>query len=433
MVVLTVGSTLDLDVLYGLSHYLQPGYDKKRIHYGTAFLDGIKAKNYNSGMVTIAITGVETSGVKGIEQGQLSERHEYIDDFSFPTWNENGRLINMKLYSPEAEDLELINQLPHLQSLKIEGPALEDTLDLNLLADDLPLKAISTMWIKVKNTHQLCQFKGLEIVKLAASKVEGHLDTESCSKTIVVLNFSSTRFDNISVSSLPGLELMSLNESEILGEFELDGSSLANLKSLHMNEVEISSDLSRVELPSSLMQIYLRRTTDRDLTRLELPENLQYVDLRDAQLGDYTFLESAKNLTALNLWGSDFDQWSMLSQFTKLEHLNLNLTSLTTDDLAYLSEFNHLKTLSLGGTRVTNLEALADLQVLWKLNLYRSELRDLETVPSFQNLSSLILPLEEYHRNTAELPGHIQRMLQEAVSMGECREGQTCPEPPWAE
>jgi len=423
----------DLEVLYGLSHYQKPGYGKERIHYGTAFLVGYKPKNYTRGKVSIPIPGVETEGVKGIKQEQLSERHEWIDDFSFPAWNENGRLINMKLYSPTGEDLELINQLPHLQSLRIEGPVQEEMLDIGLISTDLPLNAISTMWTKIKGTNQICQLKSLEVVKIAASKVEGYLDTASCSKAIVVLNFASTSFDGLSVSDLPELEMLSLNESEVRGGFVLDGSSLNNLVSLHWDEVEVPSDISRVTLPDSLVQLYLRRTTDSDLSRLKLPENIQYVDLQDAQLGDYSFLEEARNLTALNLEGSDFTQWSMLEQFSKLEHLKVGMTNFSDADLEYISKLKNLQSLDLGLTNITSAESLKDLTALSFLSLPQTKITDLEEIPFIPNLSYLGLPRIENYENRSNWPDAVRRMMETSGSGLECNGLKPCERPPWFE
>ncbi|AJQ97938.1 leucine-rich repeat domain-containing protein [Gynuella sunshinyii] len=421
---------VDLEVLYGLS--INHGESKKSVHYATAFLQSYQPYELERGLITVNDPGVLLTDVTVTNRNQTSQRHRRMKLFSFPTWDQNGHLINVKNYPVTPNDLALISRLKEVRSIHLEGYAEADHLDLNLLSADLPLWTATFYRTKLSHPQRLCDYQALQYLEINAARVMGDIELKGCVKQMVDLVMASADIDALTIQDLPELVYLYLGDSRFK-QLHIDGSSLPKLQSLTLSGADIPSDVDSIQLPEGLLQLYLENVTDDDISKLKLPKSLQYLNLRGAKLQDYGFIAGAVNLTALVLDDSTFTQWPLLGGLTKLRHLRIGGTSITNDDLKVIAKLTQLMSLNLARTPLTTAKPLSTLINLNDLNLYQSKIRDLNEIPFIQNISALGLPDDSHYEHPESYPQHIKDMLKTEGYEGSlaCNHLKPCETPPW--
>ncbi|WP_428240143.1 leucine-rich repeat domain-containing protein, partial [Gynuella sp.] len=352
---------------------------------------------------------------------------------TFPTWNKDGHLINIDIESVTPNDLSLISRLQELHSIRLEGYAETDHLDLNLLSADLPLWTATFYRTKLTHPQRLCDYQALQYLEISAARVIGDIELKGCVKQMVDLVMNTVDIDTLTIQDLPELVYLYLGDSRFK-QLNIDGSSLPKLQSLTLSGANIPADVNRIQLPEGLLQLYLENVTDDDISKLKLPKSLQYLNLRGAKLKDYGFIARAINLTALVLEDSDFKQWPLLKQFSQLRHLKAGGTPLTDADLPVISQLTKLQTLSLGNTPITSVKVLADLQTLNYLNVGWTEIDDLSEIPYISEISYLGLPKAEFYDHPELYPESIKKMFASTKHGGGadfCNHLKPCEQPPW--
>ncbi|WP_428241131.1 leucine-rich repeat domain-containing protein, partial [Gynuella sp.] len=351
---------------------------------------------------------------------------------TFPTWNKDGHLINIDIESVTPNDLSLISRLQELHSIRLEGYAETDHLDLDLLSADLPLWTATFYRTKLTHPQRLCDYQALQYLEINAARVIGDIELKGCVKQMVDLVMNTADIDTLTIQDLPELVYLYLGDSRFK-QLNIDGSSLPKLQSLTLSGADIPADVNRIQLPEGLLQLYLENVTDEDFSKLKLPKSLQYLNLRKAKLKDYGFIAGAINLTALVLDDSTFTQWPLLGGLTKLRHLRIGGTSIKNDDLKIIAQLTQLMSLNLARTPLTTAKPLSTLINLNDLNLYQSKIRDLNEIPFIPNISALGLPDDSHYEHPELYPQHIQNMLKTEGYEGSlaCNHLKPCEQPPW--
>lgn len=417
----------DLELLNSTSYYSkQP---KEYIYRNSAILEEYEPKYNVDGLESWLYPGVVVNYRDRISSDTWTTGKLIVPGSVSPTWTQDGKIYYENFMEVTKADVELINQLDSLAILEIMN-TVERPFDINWFSPELPLKAFHIHAPEIVNPSSVCQYPNLQFIRYISSGLKGEFNTSGCSAELETLFVTHSDVENLTVTQLPALSTLNLFGSDI-EKFQLEGESLPNLKSILLGEAELPSDLSEVHLPEGLVQVLMPRVTDNDLAQLQLPENLQYLRLPEAQLDDYSFITRAKHLKHLQLAGSNFNQWALLSELTELEHLGLAGTDVDDDVLPILAGLTQLQSLDLGATRITTAEPLKALQSLNSLNLYDTDIRDLNTIPFIEHIGYLGLPTVEAYQSP-RLPEHIQTMLETVQLDGyHCTGHKPCSLPAW--
>ena len=417
----------DVELLLSTSYY--SGTSKNYVYQRSAIFEEFRPIYEKIGLVPWMYPGFIVKTREKYDSDQWISRHEIVPGIIDPAWSSRGQLVYDNFFEVSKDDIDLINQFEHMSVLDISGST-EWPLDVEWFSTDLPLKAFHLRAPSVRNSSALCRYPDLRFARYISSGIRGAFDTSRCSDQLETLFVVSSNVEALKIRGLPSLATLNLAGTEV-EQLHIDGNSLPNLKSLMLENVDWPSDLSGVQLPEGLVQILMEKVKDNDLSQLQLPENLQYLRLALAELDDYSFITQAKHLKHLQLVDSNFDQWELLAELPELEHLGLSGTTLTDEDLSVLLGLKNLQTLNLGGTRITTAKPLEALQTLNFLNLYNSDIEDLNEIPVIEGISYLGLPTVEAYKSSS-LPEEVRATLEHVHLQGfQCNGLKPCSLPAW--
>jgi len=275
----------------------------------------------------------------------------------------------------------------------------------------------------------ICKFKALEIVMISRAKLLDPADFTDCLPKLRYLSISIANGEEVVIKNLPALEYLQLAYSN-WGAVTIDGTTLPNIKSIDIGDLELKNGFGDIKLPGHLTQLYLRESESDATSQLKLPESLEYLDLKEAQLSDYSFITQAKNLRYLNLEASNFTQWALLEEFKHLEALNLNLSLVDNAALKEIAKLTTLDYLSFADTQVTDARPLAALKNLSYFNAGYAPITP-EHFPMIETNGYVGFPSEEYYESQID-PEHIAKMKENMFEGSKgCYEAKVCTSPPW--
>lgn len=396
----------ELALVRSYSYYQKNLDDEEWFLDRQAFVLEEKAVDLTVGLVNYSVLGhvVRTS---------YSENKHYRLDIGGTKWSPDGTVVNLSLHQFVESDKALLPRHQSMESLSIFG-GLEKNADLDLesLLVYPQLKSLHLGYGRLFNIQSVCALENLEWLTAPVSYPQGPIRfSEDCAAPIKMLGFGTARLDDLEVAHLPHLKELYL-DSATIRKLAIDGPSLPELEYINLEGADLPEDLSRVELPENLVQLYLQEASDESITQLDLPENLKYLNLTGSQLSDYSFITTAKNLESLVLGGSTFSQFELLEKLPEMKHLSLYDLKLSDKDLEYIAELEQLEYIDMPGAPVTTLMPLEGLHNLHFLLIHDTQVTDYNKIPYFPNLISLGLPNpDDEYGPVGNLPQHIQEML----------------------
>jgi len=361
---------------------------------------------------------------------ELTIKEVQLDPGSSLGFDKDGYVASLRIDDFTEADLTQINRLKHLQSIYIYGSDsyLVDDLDVSLLDKNLNLVSFLYGATQAKNVSALCNFEALEMIKIHRAKVLGIADFTDCLPKLKYLSIATANGEGVVIKDMPALEYLRVSDSN-WDYVRIDGSTLPNIKSMTLGDLNIKNGFGDIKLPKHLTQLYLRESENDATSQLKLPEGLEYLDLEKAQLSDYSFITQAKNLRYLSLGYSNFTQWELLKEFKNLEALDLNRSLLDNAALHHIAELENLSYLSFSDTQVTDARPLAKLKKLTVFNAAFTNIA-LDKFPLIESKGYIGFP-DDDHYHSPPYPEHIKQMKENSMELMACFKAEVCLEPPW--
>lgn len=374
---------------------------------------------------------------------------DFLDGFGIQTisyYFTNLTALNITYQDIAHDEIELLLEIPHLNSLNISGCAnignnvmmtLKDMTELkNLDIGNLPyidnngLQLLSNL----TNLTNLNLYGNRQITDINFVRFLTNLESLGLEKTEVidisplyfltklkslVLNTFGNKTDLSPIYNLTNLETINFGHTN-LREYAPDiFNNLTKLRKLEIGEVGI--DLKQIEYLTNLEDLdlfnsvyddninYLKNLTN--LTKLDLSSNhftnldtltnltnLKIFDVPETKV-DINLILSLTNLENLRLSVDTISvsDFKMLSSLTKLKELTIALRDIIDDDLLYLKNFPTLEILDLSQTNnitYIGIEYLAQLNKLRILKLRYLENMDISWIhilSQFPNLKELYI------------------------------------------
>lgn len=202
-----------------------------------------------------------------------------------------------------------------------------------------------------------------------------------------------------------GIDMVSANEGEVLGNTILDESVETNeqVKDSKLDnhsqtddivpsaiENEIINDLTGIPDPKLYAAVLKAGDFNGDgkLTRDEA-EAITDLECVASEVSNLNGIEYLSNLKSLDLDSNDITNISALSKLEKLTYLNLPSNNIT--DISALSKLENLTFLDLNRNNITNISALSGLINLQSLFLSSNDITDISSVSGLINLQKLSL------------------------------------------
>jgi len=383
-------------------------------------------------------------GLESRNEPEILERTYSIDEevwenkstfdgmYSRLLWNSQGSLVGLYPGYLEQDDFQRINSFRNLKYFyPYQQKDKDNKLDFSALSSNLPIEAIKISDQSVVGLSQLCTLESLSHIEIVDSTIVDSFVINDCGVSLSRVRLVDSQFKQLNVSNLPDLDSLEL----IGGRAEsivVDGPSLPNLKTVVITSVDLPTDLSQIQLPEGLTQLYLKYARDNALAGITIPDSVEFIDLKLSELDDYSFLSTAKGLKHLRLRGSSFDQWELLSGLDQLEYLDLIDTGLMDEDVQHLAPLESLKYLSLAGTKVTDVSQLETLQNLFFLNLYETDVLDFNNIPFIKDVSNLGFARLEHYEMSEQFPDHIVEMMKTVNYEEGCNGLKPCGTPAWS-
>lgn len=177
--------------------------------------------------------------------------------------------------------------------------------------------------------------------------------------------------------------------------------NMSTITSLHINYGQIDCSLLPLLTKLSISHaLTLNLTALTNLTELEIEDN----DLSNSEIEHFT------NLTTLNLSCTDITD-NCIKKFKKLEHLSYDGEL----DFYKLSKLTNLKTLSLSGVYINELEILPRFKKLKSLKLRECKLIDgifteISNLPSLDSLTYMTVSYDNHHIDEIKLLKNIKSL-----------------------
>ena len=253
-----------------------------------------------------------------LEEGQAHLLAEFVD---FPNVREismQGEVGSLKilkefenldtlwLFIAEAEDYEVLAELPHLRSLSLDRT---DVTDISFL----------------KGMTQLDRL----------TLVEGPF----------------TDLDVIAgLTNIRDLELRKLDISDLSPIAGMSG-----LEEIYLADMPVT-DLSPLSGMTALLQVKLRGMPISDLSPLANATEVRKLLIDEAEVADITPLQAMRNLTSVDLSSNPLSDLSPLAGLQDLRHVAVRKTEVV--DVAVLASLPKLRSLHLDDTNVADVSAL---------------------------------------------------------------------------
>lgn len=206
---------------------------------------------------------------------------------------------------------------------------------------------------------------------------------------LVKLDLSNSSFNN--TNSLKGLKVQELSLSDC---WQItDFSFLENMGGLVKLDLSICyiEDITSLQNLQTLEELDLSLCTKiKDMSLLQKLSKLKSLTLVGCKVTDFSFLQGMKGLIKLNLRSSQFTQIDLLASLEHLEKLDLSLCD-EERDLSPLKSLS-IKTLNLSNcNKLTDLSFLQEMKELMSLNLAGCQISDMQSLNSLKGLKELDL------------------------------------------
>ena len=182
------------------------------------------------------------------------------------------------------------------------------------------------------------------------------------------------------------------NDSHVFesGEFSVD--KLLSLEGLNCSfgRANDETDFSQLKHLPKLTGLSLIDNNLTDISLLGSLTSLTSLALSYNNLTDISPLGNLTSLTSLNLDRNQLTSINALSSMKSLTLLRANSNQLNSDGISGLSSLAELTSLGLGDNKLDNVDALAQVGTLGKLESLLLSSNQLEVLPLFNNLESLI-------------------------------------------
>ena len=205
-------------------------------------------------------------------------------------------------------------------------------------------------------------------------------------------NITTLQSESNSISDLTGLEL-----ATTLTTLDLSGNSISDTTRLQglttLTTLDLSgnsiSDITSLEDLTSLTTLDLSNNTITDITTLEGLTQLTTLDLSNNTITDITTLEGLTQLTTLNISDNPISDYDPLAALTALTTLGLSGNSIS--DLSIISGLRGLLTLDLSDNSITDITQIQNLTALMTLDLSDNSISNITPLAGLTQLTTLKL------------------------------------------
>ena len=266
-------------------------------------------------------------------------------------------LIRLNLSGNEISDLSPLMNLPYLQWLDIS---------YNAVSDLRPLMGIDTLSFlnaagnSINTTSALTMMNGLSTLYLDENPIQNFAGLRKV-KTLSVLGLSSTGLDDIGLSYLKGLSMLSMLNIE--DNPELSGEAVDDLRSylftcqIDHSILSYAVDFDGLEVPSDSVMLSLTGRNISDINGIQRLNSLEVVDLSGnliSNLYPLQYADSRFTIISLALRDNQIQDITPISTLTKLETLDLANNDISS--LQPLMAMTTLRTLILTGNPLSEEE-----------------------------------------------------------------------------
>ncbi|MGL5043044.1 MAG: leucine-rich repeat domain-containing protein [Culicoidibacterales bacterium] len=195
---------------------------------------------------------------------------------------------------------------------------------------------------------------------------------------------------------LPNIELLEVSYQRVTDFKELAG--LSKLKSVVIKTEDVKvAYLSSLNRANHLKILHLHAPNAVELPNLSGFEGLEYLYLQMPSLVDYEEISKLTSLLSFNVRGNvtsdqkdvKINNFDFLKGLTKLERV-----AMVYQDYIKLEDFvdlKQIKRLTVFGSKLTDISAVASMHNLIELNLYGNEINNIAPLEKMVNLEHLIL------------------------------------------
>lgn len=417
-------SNRDIHPRYKIGFWLNPGHENT----------GLGPKKYKVIGNTYLASLIEPGVYELTEPSWLISPSALVD--------ESGHVRAINLVNFSKGDLAVVARLSFVEtvilrySYSIEGmPNRSSDVDFSHLNGALIKSLRSTAMSNKQLASAVCTMPKIEQLVFPPAGRSGEFDLilNDCDIDLkfisVIAGGPQTFIDNIELENLNDLEYVDFGDVETQNLI-LGGEALPKLESIDLRRTSISEEVSGFSELPALKQLILKEVSSTAYQTLELPESLEFLSLNSAQLQDYSFVGTAKKLKSLDLSNSGFDQWSLLSELTELEHLDITGLALTDEAVQEISKLENLQSLFMWETPVLNLRPLEALTGLNSLGV-PDALNDLDYLPYIPKLS--YLTIGDGLANSQNWPERLLPYFDEvgAERAGQCLHDKPCSQVPF--
>jgi Leucine-rich repeat (LRR) protein len=341
---------LGLDTLEGLQH--ATNLQTLHIQHNDTQYDG-------------DIDSLDISAIRGLTHLQTL----FLDNLTIKTLEPLGTLTNLRVLTLswlKSQNYEVLNNLTNLEELSIYFIPVPN---LSLIHDLTRLKKLSLYDNKLHRIYSLKNFTNLTHLSIASNKI-GNIDVLSYLVNLEELDLQDNYIRNLqALSALKKLRVLDVSNA-VYGNNAI--TSLDGLQTL-----------------SLLEELYIAGNRTRDIEAITTLENLQNIDLSDNKISNIEALGQLKQLSKLDLSNNQISDAFPIAVLTNLEKLDLSVNKLTS--LEPLSNLTKLKVLLVGNPEITSLVALRNLPNLNFLAVMNSSLSHLTDIETLEKLEFLWL------------------------------------------
>ena len=280
----------------------------------------------------------------------------------------------------------------------------KDFLPKNLLInkkleeiDSLDLIAPKGKNAKLTSLKGLRSFKNLKHLSIKNYCIEDLEDLQFLFQ-LKSLDLSYNEIDDISdLKVLENLEELNLSHNSIYDLSPLSG--LVKLKELNLKE-NIIDDVSCLASLKRLEELDLSQNPVREIYPLKTLRNLKFLDINGNKHLQDRYKLNFKICILKNINKQLFNYIKSLNircdkDIDELKTLNLALSDKENPELEHLNGielFENLEELSLKNQAIVDLRPTLKLQKLEKLNLEGTKIKNLDELPNFKSLKTIVLP-----------------------------------------
>ncbi|KAL0224641.1 hypothetical protein RCL1_002553 [Eukaryota sp. TZLM3-RCL] len=323
-------------------------------------------------------------------------------------------LVDLSLCRSNITDISPLSSLQNLRILSLCDNKISDLSPLSCLKF---LEKLALNWNKVSDVSPLASLQNLVDLSLTFSRIADLRPLSSLVKLERLSLYFTKVFDLWPLKHLINLSTLDVRETFLPREHQRELTNSSDIQALinsfeHGVDLDFSNTRDTVNLSlyshcSRLKSLKLLHRRVENISEIFKFTNLETLDLSNVTLDgnridDISFLSSCIKLKSLSLEGSKVTDLSPLSLLSNnLKSLSLNNSLFP--NLSQLSNFKQLEFLSLNSNNITDISPLSLLENLTNLSLYNTKVSDLSSLQYLSKLSFLdvretLLPQEHQQR-----------------------------------